>query len=113
MQRTDSCVFSLVTAFTSGLDVFKKFRGRKHKKKSKRAQAHAAASSEKTGEELRLSKSLRRGTADIQGEYEKHYRGYGERFAVGDRMDSSSNVHQAPADCVRQQLHKPLSVRHC
>ena len=113
MQRTDSCVFSLVTAFTSGLDVFKKFRGRKHKKKSKRAQVQAAASLEKTGEELRLSKSLRRGTADIRGEYEKHYSGYGERFAVGDRMDSSFNVHQPVTDRVRQQLRKPLSVRRC
>jgi len=87
MQRTDSCVFSLIDAFTSGLDVFRKFRGRKHEKKSKRARVLGVVSREKTGEELRLSKSLRRGTSDIQGEYEKHYKGYGERFAAGDRME--------------------------
>lgn len=86
MQRTDSCVGSLVAAFTSGLDVFKKLRERKREKKNKRAKAQTPALQEKSGEELRLSKSLRKGSADIHGEYKKHYRGYGERFAVGDRM---------------------------
>lgn len=93
MQRTDSCVGSLISAFTSGLDVFKKLRERKREKKSKKARAQTPALQEKSGEELRLSKSLRRGTADIQGEYEKHYRGYGEQFAVGDcRMLHSPQV---------------------
>lgn len=85
MQRTDNCVSSLVAAFTSGLDVFKKARERKREKKSKHTRAQTPALQEKSGEELILSKSLRRGGADIRGEYEKHYRGYGERFAVGDR----------------------------
>lgn len=85
MQRTDSCVVSLIAAFTSGLDVFKKLRERKREKKSKKARAQTLALQGKSGEELVLSKSLRRGSADIHGEYEKHYRGYGERFAVGDR----------------------------
>jgi len=85
MQRTDSCVVSLVAAFTSALDVFKKLRERRREKKTKSRHTKAQkALQEKSGEELRLSKSLRRGPVDIQNEYERHYQAKGERFAVGD-----------------------------
>jgi len=84
MQTTDSCVVSLIAAFSSGLEVFKKLRERRRgKRKPKRARAQTTLQ-EKSGDELRLSKSLRKGPVDIHNEYEKHYRNKGERFAIGD-----------------------------
>jgi len=86
MQTTDSCVVSLIAAFSSGLDVFKKLRERRRDKRKTRRSRTRKAPQEKSGDELQLSKSLRRGPVDIQNEYERHYRAKGERFAVGDCM---------------------------
>ena len=70
MQTTDSCVVSLITAFTSGLDVLKKLRERRRDKRKTRRSRPSTALQEKSGDELRLSRSLRRGPVDIQNEYE-------------------------------------------
>lgn len=94
MQSTESSVCSIVKAFTSGLDIFKKIRARKqhdathsspkggaqHNKTSPKQRKQSSDS----GDELRLSKSLRRGSADVQKAYEEHIRHGGPRFASGD-----------------------------
>jgi hypothetical protein len=81
-QTTDSSVFSIITAFTSGLDVFRKLRERRRVKKKRKA---SKGSGEKeSGEHLRLSKSLRRGPVDIEREYEKQRAKHGRRYEIGD-----------------------------
>jgi predicted Zn-dependent peptidase len=78
-QSTDSSVFALISAFTNGLDVFKKLRERKAKKKRKQQEELEAAK-----EEVRLSQSLSRGPMDIRSEYENNYALHGERYREGD-----------------------------
>lgn len=92
MQTTNSYIISLIAAFNDGLDVFKKLRKRRRgKRKARRAKTQTALQ-EKGGDELRLSRSLRKGPVDIQNEYERHYRAKGERFAVGDCICSSVSL---------------------
>lgn len=79
-------IFSIIAAFTSGLDVFKKVRDRRGKQKSKKG----AKADKKSGEELKLSQSLRQGPRDIQHEYDRSYAALGERFAKGDGKTGSS-----------------------
>lgn len=74
-QTTDSSVFALISAFTSGLDVFKKLK-KKRKRKGDPVDT----------EEARLSLSLKRGPTDIQQEYSKNYSIQGERYREGDCM---------------------------
>ena len=111
MQTTNSCVVSLIDAFASGLEVFKKVRERRRgTRKTRRGRAQTALQ-EKSGDELRLSRSLRKGPVDIQNEYERHYRVKGERYAVGDCMFSFSS---SPAKLTRnQQLLRLRSRRRC
>jgi hypothetical protein len=73
-QTTDSSVFALIGAFTSGLDVFKKLK----KKRRKVSEAQLR------DEELRLRRSLQRGPLDIQQEYSQNYAVQGDRFRQGD-----------------------------
>lgn len=97
MQSTESSVSSIIVAFTSGLDVFKKLRERRRPRqcghgkpfskrgnccKHSRHQGHT--NGEKNGDELRLSKSLRRGSMDVQKVYEQHVSKRGARYAAGD-----------------------------
>ena len=77
--NVSSCVLSIVTSFTSGLDVFKKFqqaRGKRRRRNKKDASVD--------DEELRLARSLRQGPADIGREYQKSVQDVGEGFAFGD-----------------------------
>lgn len=78
MATTDSSVLSIISAFTKSLDIFKDLREKRRKRKQRRK------SPENSGDELRLSKSLRQGPVDVQREYERHYRSNGDRYAIGD-----------------------------
>lgn len=78
-------VLAIVAAFTSGLDVFKRLRERRRRRKSsKRPHRATPAQIEPSGDELRLSNSLRQSPVDIQRHYESNYAAAGERFAQGD-----------------------------
>jgi hypothetical protein len=72
-QTTDSSVQALVAAFSGALDVFKRIRLRRRKKRL-------------SDEEVRLTSSLRRGPHDIQNEYNRNYKIAGEKFRNGDCM---------------------------
>ncbi len=72
-NTTDSSVFALISAFTNGLDVFKKLK-RERRKKGDSIPV----------EEVRLSRSLRKGPSDIKVEYDRNYLVQGERFREGD-----------------------------
>ncbi|KAF2429545.1 hypothetical protein EJ08DRAFT_698261 [Tothia fuscella] len=87
MATTDSSVLHIVSAFTRSLDIFKNLRERRREKKSSKiGRSHG----EHSGDELRLSKSLRQGPVDIQQEYEKHYKTVGDRYAIGDPIAQAS-----------------------
>ena len=73
-----SCVLSIVGSFSNGLDVFKKLREKRRKKKKPKKNDPVE------GEELRLSRSLRRGQEDIGREYQNNIFAAGDHFAIGD-----------------------------
>jgi len=77
MEATDHSVFSIITAFTSGLDVFKKLKERRKLKKSKANQAIQR-------KERDLERSLRRGQVEIHDEYNRHAQVAGQKFVHGD-----------------------------
>jgi hypothetical protein len=77
-----SCVLSIVGSFSNGLDVFKKL-------KEKRARRRKSKKTDPVdGEEVRLSRSLRRGQEDIGREYQNNVFTVGDQFAVGDGKDT-------------------------
>ncbi|PPJ57798.1 hypothetical protein CBER1_00130 [Cercospora berteroae] len=75
-----SCVVSIISSFTSGRDVFKRFRELRGSKKSRTKEQ------DKTGrnDEVQLVSSLRRGPEDIGREYQRSISAVGEHFAHGD-----------------------------
>lgn len=78
------CVSSLIQAFSNGINIFKRLRERRQKRKvRKQTQALESANSA----ELQLSNSLRRGPMELAEKYEECYvqRNMGHRFARGDR----------------------------
>ena len=97
MATTDSSVLSIVSAFTRCLDNFKNLREKKRKKRKQ----HRTSSRDNSGDELRLSKSLRQGPVDVQREYERHYRSNGDRYAIGDRKCLIASLKKVYTDCKR------------
>jgi hypothetical protein len=73
-----SCVLSIVGSFSNGLDVFKKLREKRQRRKKPKK------SDVVDGEEMRLSRSLRRGQEDIGREYQNNVFAVGDHFAIGD-----------------------------
>src|ERR1700753_1007501 len=96
MQSTEASVLSIIAAFGSGLEVFKRLneRRRQHRQespgkpssssKNRKPTRTPSRHGEKSSDELRLSESLRRGSADVQMVYEGGFRKAGTRFALGD-----------------------------
>jgi hypothetical protein len=80
-------VSSIIAAFGSGMDLFKKMRT---KAKAKKQDKHGA---KLTQDELRLRESLCRGPQQIQAEYDKNVARLGHRFKIGDPIAHSSLVH--------------------
>jgi hypothetical protein len=77
-------VSSIIAAFGSGMDLFKKMRA---KAKAKKQDKHGA---KLTQDELRLQQSLCRGPQQIQVEYDKNVARLGHRFETGDPIAHSS-----------------------
>lgn len=88
-QSTDSSVFALISSLTSGLDVFRKLKVKRHRRKHKKEEEAAAV---REREEARLSHSLTRGPAEIQTEYEQNLAIHGERYREGDGEFKTTNV---------------------
>ena len=78
------CVSSLIQAFSNGINIFKRLRERREKRKV-RKQTQALESANNA--ELQLSNSLRRGPMELAEKYDECYmqRNMGRRFARGDR----------------------------
>src|SRR5947207_14599502 len=77
-------VSSIIAAFGSGMDLFKKMRA---KAKAKKQDKHGA---KLTPDDLRLRQSLRCGPQQIRAEYDKNVARLGHRFQIGDPIAHSS-----------------------
>ncbi|KAF2707394.1 hypothetical protein K504DRAFT_384104 [Pleomassaria siparia CBS 279.74] len=86
--QTASCVSNLIQSFTNGLDIFKRLRERRRRRKHSKSkdQIDPTVSSA----ERQLSQSLKRGTTDIQTQYNRNYFKAGDRFAKGDAIAHAS-----------------------
>lgn len=76
-----SCVSNLIHAFTNGLNVFKRLRERRKKRKARKENQPPDKS---ISDELQLSKSLRRGPQELAEKYDTCYSQTGNSFAKGD-----------------------------
>ena len=87
-NTTDRSVTGIIHAFRASLQEFRNYRERKRKvkKNTERTQQKRLKSKDNVSnaDELLLSRSLRQGAIDVQQEYDRHYRTYGDRYAVGD-----------------------------
>ncbi|KAK8163106.1 hypothetical protein BKA80DRAFT_343526 [Phyllosticta citrichinensis] len=92
--KVEASVFAIVTAFTSGLDVCRKLRDRRGKRKKSRktdsSKAHPTPVLDCLDDELQLGKSLQRGPVEIQDRYQLNRSHAGERFAQGDAIAHAS-----------------------
>src|SRR5688572_14863443 len=76
-----NCVSHIIQAFTNGLNVFKKVRERRKKRKAKKETQSVDPA---VSDELQLSKSLRRGPQELAERYDECFAHSGHRFAKGD-----------------------------
>ena len=87
-NTTDRSVTGIIAAFRASLQEFRNYRERKRKVKKSTAHTNhkrlKSKEEDSNGDELLLSHSLRQGAIDVQREYDRHYRQYGDRYAVGD-----------------------------
>ncbi|KAF1810582.1 hypothetical protein P152DRAFT_89667 [Eremomyces bilateralis CBS 781.70] len=90
MASTDSSVLSIIAAFTNGLDILKRVRLRRRRKKSK---ATEKRDNELGGEELKLQKSLQEGPVHVYEAYDRNRRRSGLRYAQGDEIAHTSLMH--------------------
>lgn len=87
-NTTDRSVTGIIAAFRASLQEFRNYRERKRKVKKSTGHVHhkriKSKEEDSSGDELLLSNSLRQGAVEVQREYDRHYRVYGDRYAVGD-----------------------------
>ncbi|KAH7401509.1 hypothetical protein BKA66DRAFT_508027 [Pyrenochaeta sp. MPI-SDFR-AT-0127] len=83
-----NCVSNLIQAFTNGLNIFKRLRERRRKRKARKENQVVDPT---TSAELQLSKSLRKGPGELAERYaECYHSGIGPRFAKGDSIAHAS-----------------------
>ncbi|KAF1936000.1 hypothetical protein EJ02DRAFT_414763 [Clathrospora elynae] len=83
-----SCVSGIIEAFTNGLNIFKRLRERRRKRKARRENQVPDPTS---SAESQLSKSLKKGPQDLAERYaECYYGGMGPKFAKGDAIAHAS-----------------------
>lgn len=93
-----SIVASIVAAFDSGMDVFKRLQSERKESKLRRASKKNTRDREDE-EEQHLCRSLQRGPSDIMTEYERNTRRFGERFERGDGKPVHFSVFVLPPAC--------------
>lgn len=79
--EVSNCVSNLIHAFSNGLNVFKRLRERRRKRKGRKENQVADAAA---NEEQQLSKSLKRGPQELAEKYDACYSQTGKSFAKGD-----------------------------
>lgn len=81
-NEVSSCVCNLIEAFTNGLNIFKRLRERRRKRKARKDHPVSDPNAEAAHQ---LSKSLRKGPQEIAQKYAQcYYSGMGPHFAKGD-----------------------------
>ncbi|KAF2846020.1 hypothetical protein T440DRAFT_250512 [Plenodomus tracheiphilus IPT5] len=86
--EVSSCIMEIIHAFTNGINIFKRLRERR---KRRRARKEDHAPDATTSAELQLSKSLRKGPAELTETYAQcYYSGMGPQFARGDPIAHAS-----------------------
>jgi hypothetical protein len=76
-----NCVSNLIHAFSNGLNIFKKLREKRRKRKARKETKPIDAA---TSDEVQLSKSLKRGPQELAETYAACYSQTGRSFAKGD-----------------------------
>jgi hypothetical protein len=76
-----NCVSNLIHAFSNGLNIFKRLRERRKKRKARKDHKATDAA---VDDEVQLSKSLRRGPQELAERYDACYSQTGHKFAKGD-----------------------------
>jgi hypothetical protein len=79
--EVSNCVSNLIQAFSNGLNIFKRLRERRKKRKARKENQSTDAAHT---DELQLSKSLRRGPEELAEKYDACYSQTGHSFAKGD-----------------------------
>ena len=80
-------VASIVSAFASGMDIFRRMKAKERPKKSRKKPERL------TEDERRLQNSLQRRPKEIRAEYDRNLARTGHRFAVGDSTAQTSLNH--------------------
>jgi hypothetical protein len=75
------CVSNLIHAFSNGLNIFKRLRERRRKRKARKDNKATDAA---VSDEVQLSKSLKRGPQELAETYDACYSHTGHKFAKGD-----------------------------
>lgn len=86
-----SIVGSIVSAFDSGMDVFRRLRTRKQGSRPRRTSRKNTRDHDDE-EELHLLRSLQAGSCEIMTEYDRSTRRFGQRFERGDGMLGYSSL---------------------
>jgi hypothetical protein len=79
--EVSNCVLNLIQAFSNGLNVFRRLRDRRRKRKTRKEIQPVETA---TSDEVQLSKSLRRGPQELAEKYDAFYSQTGQSFAKGD-----------------------------
>ncbi|KAF2827656.1 hypothetical protein CC86DRAFT_214515 [Ophiobolus disseminans] len=85
--EVSSCVSNLIQAFANGLNVFKRLRERRRKRKARKENQPPDTANT---DELQLSTSLRRGPQELAEKYDACYSQTGHSFAKGDAIAHAS-----------------------
>ncbi|KAF2129759.1 hypothetical protein P153DRAFT_314945 [Dothidotthia symphoricarpi CBS 119687] len=85
--EVSSCVANLIQAFTDGLNIFKRLRERRRKRKARKQHPEVERV---TGAELQLSDSLKKGPSELALRYAQCYGAVGQQFAWGDSVAHAS-----------------------
>ncbi len=86
-KEVSTSVISIIAAFTSGLDILRKARGKCHRRKVKSKDIDVER-------ETRLDSSLKRGTVEIENEYAAGLVSFGERFMTGDGKPTGPSIYK-------------------
>lgn len=86
-----SIVGSIVSAFDSGMDVFRRLQTRKQGPRPRRTSRKSTRDHDDE-DELHLLRSLQAGSCEIMTEYDRSTRRFGQRFERGDGMLGYSSL---------------------
>lgn len=107
--EVSNCVSNLIQAFKDGLNIFKRVRERRRRRKSRKQHSEVERV---TGAELQLSDSLKKGPRELADRYAQCYGAVGEHFAYGDgKLEYDFKFAFERILSSEQQFHTRLLLR--